>query len=152
MWLLFKKNNAEIRLVGGCIRDALIEREIKDIDTATTLEPQDILSLLKDNNIEYDDFAIQYGSIIAYPHNRKVQIKEKGSLEDHPYLVNEYDKSNPLKPDQIPNNAREILKWTCSKCGHKWKAALRIRLRPSNKIQKYRNCIKCGYQVGKKKL
>ena len=38
------------------------------------MEPQDVLSLLKKNNIEYDDFAIQYGSIIAYPHNRKIQI------------------------------------------------------------------------------
>ena len=71
---IFKENNIEIRLVGGCIRDALLEREIKDIDTATSLEPQDVLSLLKDNNIEYDDFAIQYGSIITYPHNRKIQI------------------------------------------------------------------------------
>ena len=49
---IFKENNIEIRLVGGCIRDALLEREIKDIDTATTLEPQDVLSLLKGNNIE----------------------------------------------------------------------------------------------------
>ena len=31
---IFKENNIEIRLVGGCIRDALLEREIKDIDTA----------------------------------------------------------------------------------------------------------------------
>ena len=29
---IFKENNIEIRLVGGCIRDALLEREIKDID------------------------------------------------------------------------------------------------------------------------
>ena len=36
--------------------DALLE-EIKDVDTATTLKPQDILSLLIDNNIEYDDFS-----------------------------------------------------------------------------------------------
>ena len=71
---IFKENNIEIRLVGGCIRDALLEREIKDIDTATTLEPQDVLSLLKENNIEYDDFAIRYGSIIAYPNNKKIQI------------------------------------------------------------------------------
>ena len=34
---IFKENSIEIRLVGGCIRDALLEREIKDIDTATTL-------------------------------------------------------------------------------------------------------------------
>ncbi len=71
---IFKENNVEIRLVGGCIRDTLLEREIKDIDTATTLEPQDVLSLLNENNIEYDDFAIPYGSIIAYPQNRKIQI------------------------------------------------------------------------------
>ena len=71
---IFKEKNIEIRLVGGCIRDALLEREIKDIDTATTLEPQDVLSLLKKNNIEYDDFAIQYGSIISYPLNKKIQI------------------------------------------------------------------------------
>ena len=41
--IYFKEKNIEIRLVGGCIRDALLEREVKDIDTATTLEPQDVL-------------------------------------------------------------------------------------------------------------
>ena len=88
---IFKENNIEIRLVGGCIRDALLEREIKDIDTATTLKPQDILSLLIDNNIEYDDFAIQYGSIIAYPLEKKVQINPQNNQETEgsESLVNE---------------------------------------------------------------
>ncbi len=71
---IFQKNDAEIRLVGGCIRDLLIKKEIKDIDTATILKPNEILELLKANNIEYDDFALQYGSIIAYPLNNKIQI------------------------------------------------------------------------------
>ena len=43
---IFKNHNSEIRLVGGSIRDALINREIKDIDTATSLEPQDVLPSL----------------------------------------------------------------------------------------------------------
>lgn len=90
--------------------------------------------------------------IKAKENNRKIQIQNKGCLADHPYLVNEYDKSNLLKPNQIPNNSRELLKWICSKCGHKWKAALRIRLRPSNKNQKYRNCIKCGYKASGKNI
>ena len=64
MFSIFEKNHAEIRLVGGCIRDALMNTEIKDIDTATTIEPNDVLNLLESNNIEYDDYAIQYGSII----------------------------------------------------------------------------------------
>ena len=34
---IFKEKNIEIRLVGGCIRDSLLEREVKDIDTAKPL-------------------------------------------------------------------------------------------------------------------
>ena len=39
LFSIFEKNNAKIRLVGGCIRDKLIDREVKDIDTATNIEP-----------------------------------------------------------------------------------------------------------------
>ena len=60
--------------MGGSIRDALINRETKDIDTATKIEPKKVINLLESNNIEYDDFAIQYGSIISYPLNQKIQI------------------------------------------------------------------------------
>ena len=74
LFSIFKKNDASIRLVGGSIRDALINREIKDIDTATKIEPKEVINILKSNNIEYDDFAIQYGSIISYPLNQKIQI------------------------------------------------------------------------------
>ena len=74
LFSIFENNNAEIRLVGGCIRDAFLNKESKDIDTATVLEPNDVLELLINNNIEYDDFAIQYGSLIAYPLEQKVQI------------------------------------------------------------------------------
>ena len=74
LFSIFKNQNAEIRLVGGSIRDLLMNREISDIDSATELEPNDVLDLLKKNNIEYDDFAIRYGTIIAYPNNQKIQI------------------------------------------------------------------------------
>ena len=74
LFSIFKNKNIEIRLVGGSIRDALINREIRDIDSATPLEPNDVRELLNENNIEYDDFAIRYGSIIAYPNNKKIQI------------------------------------------------------------------------------
>ena len=74
LFSIFKSKNIELRLVGGSIRDFLINREIRDIDSATALEPNDVLELLNENNIEYDDFAIRYGSIIAYPNNKKIQI------------------------------------------------------------------------------
>ena len=74
LFSIFKNKNIEFRLVGGSIRDVLINREIRDIDSATVLEPNDLLELLDENNIEYDDFAIRYGSVIAYPNNKKIQI------------------------------------------------------------------------------
>ena len=74
LFSIFKNNNSEIRLVGGSIRDTLINRENGDIDSATSLEPNDVLELLENNNIEYDDFAIRYGSITAYPNSKKIQI------------------------------------------------------------------------------
>jgi len=74
LFSIFKNKNTELRLVGGSIRDALMNRKIGDIDSATTLGPNDVLELLKENKIEYDDFAIRYGSIIAYPNNKKIQI------------------------------------------------------------------------------
>ena len=74
LFSIFENNNSEIRLVGGCIRDALINKEIKDIDTATVIKPNKVLEILNNNNIEYDDFAIQYGSIISFPLDKKVQI------------------------------------------------------------------------------
>ena len=53
LFSIFNNRNSEIRLVGGSIRDAIIDKEIKDIDLATTLEPNEVLVLLKENNIEY---------------------------------------------------------------------------------------------------
>ena len=67
-------------------------------------------------------------------------------------MVNEYDKSNPLKPEQIPNSFRTLLKWNCSKCGKKWRASPIVRLNPRNKKQKYRNCPKCRFKVSSKEL
>ena len=54
LFSIFEKNNADIRLVGGCIRD-INAQKVKDIDTATKIEPKEVLNLLENNNIEYDD-------------------------------------------------------------------------------------------------
>ena len=74
LFSIFENNSVEIRLVGGCIRDVFLNKESKDIDIATVIEPNEVLQILNSNNIEYDEFAIQYGCIIAYPLEKKVQI------------------------------------------------------------------------------
>ena len=74
LFTIFNMEKKEIRLVGGCIRDIFLKKETKDFDTATPLEPIEVKSILKNNNIEFDDYAMQYGSINAYPLDKKVQI------------------------------------------------------------------------------
>ena len=74
LFSIFHESKSEIRLVGGSIRDTLLNKKVKDIDSATPLEPEDVLVLLRKNNIEYDDFAFRYGSIIAFFNNKKIQI------------------------------------------------------------------------------
>ena len=49
LFSIFKTNKSEIRIVGGSIRDTLLERHTKDVDLATPLEHIDIIELLESN-------------------------------------------------------------------------------------------------------
>ena len=57
LFYIFKNHKSEVRLVGGSIRDVLMNREIEDIDSATSLEPNDVLELLEKNNIEFYNYS-----------------------------------------------------------------------------------------------
>ena len=71
---IFENDSKEICLVGGCVRDALIGRLSNDIDIAANSTPDEIIKILKNNNIRFDSFAYKYGSITAYISNQKFQI------------------------------------------------------------------------------
>ena len=45
---IFQKNNYEIYLVGGCVRDLLIDKKVTDWDMTTNATPSEILSLFPD--------------------------------------------------------------------------------------------------------
>jgi len=71
---IFANESKEVQLVGGCIRDALLGKETKDIDVATNFLPDEIIKILNKHKIEYKNFAYKYGSIIAIVENKKFQI------------------------------------------------------------------------------
>ena len=71
---LFDDKKGEIRLVGGCVRDTLLNRDIKDIDAGTTIELSELIKILKKKNLKYEDYAYRYGSIIVYLNDEKIQI------------------------------------------------------------------------------
>ena len=58
-------NGAQIRFVGGCVRDAVVNKKIKDIDFATTDSPDIVVELLKKANLKVLKTGIKHGTVIA---------------------------------------------------------------------------------------
>ncbi len=71
---IFENEAKEICLVGGIVRDTLIGIKTRDIDMAVNVSPNEIIEILRKNNLKYDDYASKYGSITTYVKGQKFQI------------------------------------------------------------------------------
>ncbi len=56
---------AELRFVGGCIRKLINDEIVNDIDLTTNLKPQNVIEILKNNNINFFETGIDHGTITA---------------------------------------------------------------------------------------
>ena len=71
---LFMNNKSEIYLVGGCVRDMLLNETPHDYDLCTNLKPDEIISLLQNNHIPYHTVGIEFGTITAILNNEEYEI------------------------------------------------------------------------------
>ncbi|MGZ9033073.1 MAG: CCA tRNA nucleotidyltransferase, partial [Rhodospirillales bacterium] len=55
----------EIRFIGGCVRDALLKRHIRDIDIALPATPQEVTKLLQAADIRVVPTGIDHGTVTA---------------------------------------------------------------------------------------
>jgi poly(A) polymerase len=62
---VFRGDGFEIRFVGGCVRDAILNKKSDDIDFATNALPNQMQNILKKNNIHYFDSGLKHGTITA---------------------------------------------------------------------------------------
>lgn len=60
-----RAEGAEVRFVGGCVRDAVLKRAIKDIDIATHDPPERVMELLKKAGIRVIPTGIAHGTVTA---------------------------------------------------------------------------------------
>jgi poly(A) polymerase len=62
------------RFVGGCVRDALVGRQIRDIDIATPLSPQRVTDLLTKAGLKAVPTGIDHGTITAVADKTGVEV------------------------------------------------------------------------------
>ena len=64
----------ELMLVGGCIRNFILDKEVNDFDFATRLKPTEIIDILRKNNIKYLTIGIKFGTVTAVINDNKYEI------------------------------------------------------------------------------
>jgi poly(A) polymerase len=64
----------QARFVGGCVRDALMGRAIRDIDIATPLSPQRVTELLRKAGLKAVPTGIDHGTVTAVADKTGVEV------------------------------------------------------------------------------
>jgi len=72
--VLFEVFRSEVRLVGGCVRDLLLEREVNDFDFATPFSTQKITEILQKNQIKAIPTGEKFGTITAVINKKNFEI------------------------------------------------------------------------------
>ena len=65
---------AELRLVGGCVRDAVLGIASADMDMATTLRPEKVIAMLTINHIMAKPTGIDFGTVTAIIDGKPYEI------------------------------------------------------------------------------
>ncbi len=65
---------AEVRFVGGCVRDALAGRPVKDVDIATHLAPEEVVRMLEEAGLKAVPTGIEHGTVTAVSGGKPFEI------------------------------------------------------------------------------
>jgi len=65
---------AEVRFVGGCVRDAVLKRPIRDIDIATHEPPERVMALLRQAGILVVPTGLAHGTVTAIVEGEHFEI------------------------------------------------------------------------------
>lgn len=84
---MFSIFNAEeidsIRLVGGCVRDLILSKNISDFDFATKFSPDEVKIILDKNEIRNIPTGIKYGTVTALINNFSFEVTTLRSDRDN---------------------------------------------------------------------
>lgn len=89
---LFFKNNYELYMVGGAVRDILMDKTPHDYDFATNATPDQMLKIAEESNIEVIPTGIKYGTVTFRIDNQSFECTSYRSDGNY---------SDGRRPDQV---------------------------------------------------
>lgn len=63
---MIQQNGFQAYLVGGCVRDIIMDKVPNDYDICTNANPYDIIKLLEAQDIKYGTVGIDFGTVVAH--------------------------------------------------------------------------------------
>ncbi len=70
----FPDPDKNLYFVGGCVRNSLVNYPVSDIDIATPLSPEEIVSYLNQVQIKYTEIGRAHGTIMAFVGHKSYEI------------------------------------------------------------------------------
>ena len=67
-------DGGEVRFVGGCVRDMLAGRPIKDIDLATPMAPETVMQKLEASGLKVVPTGLKHGTVTAVSRGRPFEV------------------------------------------------------------------------------
>ena len=80
---LFNKNHFELRIVGGAVRDLLLNKLPKDIDLASDATPDEMIEILDKNKIKYIPTGLEHGTITVVIKGEQLEITTLRADTEH---------------------------------------------------------------------
>ena len=68
------QGTSDIRFIGGCVRDAVLKRPVRDIDLALPLSPDRVITLLNQAGIRVIPTGIDHGTVTAVVGSMQFEI------------------------------------------------------------------------------
>src|SRR5512144_1340575 len=59
------RDGAEVRFIGGCVRDAVLKRPVRDIDLALPRPPDYVMKVLRERSIKVVPTGVDHGTVTA---------------------------------------------------------------------------------------
>ena len=67
-------DESELRFVGGCVRKLINDEIVDDIDLSTNLKPENVIEILKKNNINFYETGIDHGTVTVVINKKSFEI------------------------------------------------------------------------------